>query len=85
MHCYICDRLMSDTEIEYVKETKSFECCSTCLEIALDAAYSNGFKADGEEEDNDLGILEQSLEDITLDLNSFTEYQHIQLKENEND
>lgn len=49
MHCHICDRLMTDTEIEYIKETESFECCSTCLEIALNAAYSDGFQVDSED------------------------------------
>jgi hypothetical protein len=46
MHCYICDRDMTDTEIQWNSDGKFYEPCTTCLEIALDAAYSDGFDHD---------------------------------------
>jgi len=48
MRCAICDRALSDTEVQWNKDTETFEPCSTCLEVALDAAYSGGFTPDGE-------------------------------------
>lgn len=48
MRCAICDRALSDAEVQWNKDTETFEPCSTCLEIALDAAYSGGFDPDGE-------------------------------------
>lgn len=48
MRCAICDRVLSDAEVQWNKDTETFEPCSTCLEIALDAAYSGGFDLDGE-------------------------------------
>lgn len=43
MKCHICDRDMSDTEIQYIPGTKTFDCCGTCLTIAMEAAYCDGF------------------------------------------
>lgn len=48
MRCNICDRALSDTEIIWNKDIKTYEPCNTCLEIAMDAAYSQGFKCDGD-------------------------------------
>lgn len=43
MRCYICDKLMSEAETAFSPDGKTLECCATCLEIAMDAAYSDGF------------------------------------------
>ena len=43
MRCHICDRDMSEPEVQYIPETETFDCCSVCLEIAMDAAYCDGF------------------------------------------
>lgn len=48
MKCNCCDRNLSDTEIIWNSELEAFEMCSTCLEVAMDAAYSQGFTPDGE-------------------------------------
>lgn len=32
-----------------MEDMKSFECCSFCLEIAMDAAYSDGFQTEDDE------------------------------------
>ena len=54
MHCYICDRTLSDTEIVYNRQIGEYEPCSTCLTAALDAAYTNGFSPDEPLDDPDL-------------------------------
>lgn len=43
MRCNCCDRKMSDKEISWNKDLNTFEMCSECLEISLDAAFSEGF------------------------------------------
>ncbi len=62
MKCNCCDRDLSDPEIIWNKELGkngegAFELCSTCLEAAMDAAYSDGFVRE-EEKFEDLGIWE---------------------------
>lgn len=51
MRCNICDRVLSDAEVVWSKDLGAFEPCTTCLDIALDAAYSDGFKPEGEEDE----------------------------------
>lgn len=46
--CAICDKEISDKEIDYNDDMKAFEPCGTCLSIAMDAAYSGGFSHDDE-------------------------------------
>lgn len=43
MRCHICDKALSDTEVVFNKELNDYEPCSTCLEIAMDAAFSQGY------------------------------------------
>ena len=43
MRCHICDKALTDAEIQYIPETKTFDCCSTCLEVAMETAYCDGF------------------------------------------
>jgi hypothetical protein len=43
MRCHICDKALTEAEIQYIPQTKEFDCCSTCLEVAMDAAYCDGF------------------------------------------
>lgn len=50
MRCNCCDRKLSDEEISYNPEIDAFELCHTCLEIALDAAFSDGY-TDPDEDD----------------------------------
>lgn len=44
MRCNICDKQLTDTEVSWNKDLGTFEPCSPCLEIALEAAYSDGFR-----------------------------------------
>lgn len=46
MKCHACDKDMSDKEINYNEELGDYEMCTTCLDIALDAAYSQGFQTE---------------------------------------
>lgn len=48
MKCNICDKTMNPDEIQYIQEIKTFDCCSVCLDIAMDAAYSGDFKRNEE-------------------------------------
>lgn len=57
MRCNICDKPLSESEIVYIPETKSFDCCTTCLDIALEAAYCDGFQREEPLDDPDLDDL----------------------------
>ena len=57
MRCYICDKLMSDAEVHWMPETESFDCCSICLEIALEAANCGH---DSDEIDEDAAAGEEN-------------------------
>lgn len=46
IHCDICDRDMSDKEIQYNEDLKTYESCTTCLDIAMEAAYTGQFKTE---------------------------------------
>lgn len=48
MRCNICDRALSDAEVVFNKDLDTYEPCSTCLEVAMDAAFSQGFSPDGD-------------------------------------
>lgn len=39
MRCNICDKALSEKEVEWNNDIQTFEPCTTCLDIALDAAY----------------------------------------------
>lgn len=52
MKCNCCDRDLSDTEIVFNPDIGTFELCATCLNVALEAAYSQGFSPDGEPPDD---------------------------------
>lgn len=47
MRCHVCDQVLSDAEVVFNKELNAYEPCFTCLEVALEAAYSGGFTEDG--------------------------------------
>lgn len=59
MRCHICDRVLSDKEVVWNNDTKAFEPCGTCLDIALDAAYSDGFHT----EDDEFVVLDERFDD----------------------
>lgn len=48
MRCNICDKAMSDSEIIFNKDLNGYEPCVVCLEIAMDAAFSQGIQKQDE-------------------------------------
>lgn len=40
---------MSDKEISFNDDLQTYEPCTNCLDIAMDAAYSNGFLTEDDE------------------------------------
>lgn len=62
MRCNICDRALAHDEINFNNEIKAFDPCFTCLEIALDAAFSQGY--DKPDEDGfSFVVLEQDTDE----------------------
>ena len=59
MKCRICDAGLSDKEVTWNKELNSFEPCTVCLDIAMDAAYSNGYTT----EDDAFVILDSDFDE----------------------
>lgn len=49
MKCDICDKELSEKEISYNEDIETFEPCSTCLDVIMDAAYSDGFLTEDDE------------------------------------
>lgn len=49
MRCNCCDKALSDTEVVWNNELKAYEMCATCLEIAMDAAFSQGYNRPDDE------------------------------------
>lgn len=58
--CYVCDKSLSEKEVVYNEELKHQEPCTECLDIALDAAYSNGFTW-YDYDDEDLILLDDEI------------------------
>ena len=73
MRCHCCDRALSDTEIQILPD-KTFEMCTTCLEISLDAAYSDGFVREDPPEEQELEDVYGSGAVETLDIDTFRSY-----------
>lgn len=71
MRCSCCDKSMTDKEIQWNKEYNEWEVCSVCLEIALDAAYSDGFQND--DDDNVILVGEES-DDDRVGFISYSDY-----------
>jgi hypothetical protein len=43
MRCECCDRSMEGDEIQYLPDSLTLDYCAVCVDIAMDAAYSDGF------------------------------------------
>lgn len=50
MHCYICDKILSEKEIQLDPQTLKTEPCLECTEIIYEAAYVGKF-ANNEDDD----------------------------------
>ena len=61
MRCHICDKQLTDKEVVWNKDLDAYEPCSFCLEAARDAAYSDGFQ--NEDDDNVILVGEESDDD----------------------
>lgn len=72
MHCNICDKTLSSEEIIYSVELRAYEPCGTCLQIAFEAAYSDGFTID----DKESAVVSTTFDEpeISFDLSSFSPY-----------
>lgn len=71
MRCNICDKQLTDKEIQWNKELQAWESCSFCLEVAMDAAYSDGFQND---DDNSVILVGEESDDDRVDFVSFSDY-----------
>lgn len=49
MKCSCCDKDMSDKELTWNEELQAWELCTVCLDVAYDAAFSQGFAYDEED------------------------------------
>lgn len=49
MKCKCCNATLSEKEIIWNDELKEWEMCTVCVDIAMDAAYSEGFTIDDED------------------------------------
>lgn len=66
MHCKCCDRLMTEKEIVWNKELNDWELCGVCLDIAMDAAYSDGFQYDDDDYNEYIDVGEESVFEDTF-------------------
>lgn len=77
MRCNCCDRVLGDGEVLLAPDNKTFEPCATCMEVAMDAAYSDGWVRPGDEEfdldDDEMDVLDDP-EIETLDEDSYRSY-----------
>jgi hypothetical protein len=46
MRCRVCEKPLIPEEIAFSPSAEGFECCTVCLDIAMDAAYCDGFFKD---------------------------------------
>lgn len=75
MKCHICDAELTDKEVNWNKELEAFEPCTLCLDIAMDAAYCDGFVT----EDESYTVLDSSFDGssdvpLTYELNDNEEW-----------
>lgn len=61
MRCNICDHTLTDKEVIFNKEAEAFEPCTTCLDIAMDAAYCDGYQYN---EETECVVLVESFDDV---------------------
>jgi len=59
MRCNICDKELSEKEIQWNPDLDGWECCTICLDVALDAAY-------GQHRPDDEGVplLDQTFDEL---------------------
>lgn len=43
MRCHICDKALTEAETQVSPTGTGYEPCTPCMEVILDAAYSDGF------------------------------------------
>ena len=72
MRCAICDKALSESEIQFTPDSKTFEPCSVCIEIIMDTAYCDGFTKEDPLDDPELDDLYGSGTVETLDSDIYT-------------
>ena len=58
MRCYICDKALTDAEVQFLPNSTKTDACGICLEIAMDAAYSDGFTRPDDADNPGFGEVE---------------------------
>jgi len=61
MRCNICDKELSDKEVNYNEDLQGYEPCTECLDVAMDAAYSGSLPDD----DRELVAVDSSFDEMT--------------------
>ena len=74
MKCNICDKDLNEKEISFNKDIGAFEPCGQCLEIAFDAAFSDGFSRP---DDDDAYIILSDDEDSVRETAMSTMFQYL--------
>jgi hypothetical protein len=66
--CRICDKEITEKEIQWNPDYEEWEPCPVCLEIAFDAAYSDGFRGEDEEVvvEDEFDGLDYPLSEVTF-------------------
>ena len=66
MRCNCCNRQLNEKEITWNNDLQAWEMCGVCLDIAYDAAFSQGFRCDDEsgyDSDDDSFIILEDFDD----------------------
>lgn len=48
MHCNICDKQLSEKEINWNDDLPGWEPCGTCLDVIMDAAFAGNYEDEEE-------------------------------------
>lgn len=46
MHCKACDKTLSEKEIDWNNDLQDWELCTTCYDVAMDAAFGRANEDD---------------------------------------
>lgn len=66
MHCKACDRELTEKEVVWNSDLDDWELCTVCLDVALDAAFSQGFSIE-----EDSGLVVDGDFDETIDYSQY--------------
>lgn len=69
MRCKACNNVLGESEVVWNKQLGEWEICGTCLDIALEAAFSGDFSPDHDEIEEGASFIPSVNE--TLDPDTF--------------